>query len=62
MAHGAFSQPGPWRPTVGARLARTLGSTEEPPCYHPQSPSSNHGPSTHRQRPRQQSHRFHHPR
>ena len=25
MAHGAFSQPGPWRPAVGARLARTLG-------------------------------------
>ena len=26
MAHGAFSQPGPWRPAVGARLARTLGA------------------------------------
>ena len=25
MAHGSFSQPGPWRPAVGARLARTLG-------------------------------------
>ena len=25
MAHGAFSQPGPWRPAAGARLARTLG-------------------------------------
>jgi hypothetical protein len=26
VAHGAFSQPGPWRPAVVARLARTLGS------------------------------------
>jgi hypothetical protein len=27
VAHGAFSQPGPWRPAVAARLARTLGVT-----------------------------------
>jgi hypothetical protein len=25
VANGAFSQPGPWRPAAGARLARTLG-------------------------------------
>jgi len=25
VAHGAFSQPGPWRPAAGYRLARTLG-------------------------------------
>ena len=27
-----FSQPGPWRPTVVARLAFTLGRTNAPPC------------------------------
>ena len=28
MALGAFSQPGPWRPAVVARLARTLGAAK----------------------------------
>ena len=33
MARGAFSPPGPWRPAVAARLARTLGVTNPMPTF-----------------------------